>query len=114
MKGADVRCTVSEERQRHGIGLQVLRRPGGSIGNRQAGTDNGKRAKYAMGDVGEVHGAAFAMAEAPGTAHDFCHRAIHWRPHGQNDSVTAIGARHRVARSQDAATPNRYSFLPLT
>ncbi len=113
MEGADVHSPVSEEAQRDAAVAEVLGREGSAECDRQMGAHDREGSVGADGDVGEVHRAALAAAQAAGLADDLGKRAVGRCPHRQHRPVPAIGAEHRVSLAQGAAGPDDHGLLPL-
>src|SRR5439155_2350470 len=112
-EGADVRRAVAEEGDAHSTGPEVLRTERGTGGEGEMRADDGERAERADGEVGEMHRAPLAAAQALRLAEDLRHRPVERRAHREHRAVTAVRARHRVALAQRRARPDRHGLLPL-
>ena len=113
MEGADVRRAVAEEGDAHRTGPEVLRTERGTGGEGEMRADDGERAERADGEVGEMHRAPLAAAQALRLAEDLRHRPVERRAHREHRAVTAVRARHRVARAERGACADRHGLLPL-
>ena len=81
--------------------------------DRQMGADDRERSVGADGDVGEVHGAALATAQAAGLADDLGERPVGRRSHREHRAVPAVGAEHRVALAERPARADHHRLLAL-
>ena len=102
---------VAEEADGHvalALELGGQRRP---AGDRQPAADDAVGAQHPHREVGDVHGAALALAVAVGAAEQLGHHAPDVGALGDAVAVAAVGAGDAIARRQVRAHPDRDRLL---
>ena len=107
VEGADVGGAVAEERDRDLRRTPQLRGPGGAVGHRQVGADDGVRAEHPVVGLGEVHRAALGLADPGGPLHQLGQTALRRGAAGDGVVVAAVGGEDVVVRSQRCARAHR-------
>ena len=102
---------VAEEAHGHvapALHLGGQRRP---AGDRQAAPDDAIGAEHAHREVGDVHGAALALAIAVHPPEQLRHHAADVGALGDAMAMAPVGADHAVAHGQGRAHPDRHGLL---
>ena len=91
--------------------VAALRQARRADGQRRAAADDAVGAEHALGEVGDVHRAALALAEAVGAAVDLEHHALHVAALGDAVPVAAMRADDVVGVVEVLADADRDRFL---
>jgi hypothetical protein len=86
-----VGAAVAEEGHRHAPAALELGSQRGTGGERRAGTDDTVGAEHALLQVGDVHGAALALADAGLLAIDLGHHPVYVHTLGDAVAMAAVG-----------------------
>jgi hypothetical protein len=97
---------VADERDAHAAGLERLGRQRRAADQRRAAADDAVGTHHALGEVGDVHGAALAPAQALLAAEDLEHHAELVAALGDAVAVAAVRAGDVVAVVQVHAKPH--------
>ena len=111
---ADVRRAVAEEAERHLIRCRdTAPRSAGRWRSAGGAPTIANEPTTPTAHVGEVHGAALAAAEPVGLAEDLAEGAVERSAHGEDRTVPAVRAGHRVAVPQRGGGADRHRLLAL-
>ncbi len=102
---------IAEEGQGHLIGAAHFGREGRARRYHRRGTHDAVGPQRPHAGVGDMHGAALALAEAGALAEDLGHHPLEIGPLGQHVAVPAMGGGHVVAPPEGEAGPHRAGFL---
>src|SRR5205085_11875790 len=102
---------VAEERHAHPAGALELGGQGRPADQRRAAADDAVGAEHALGQVGDVHGTALAVAAARLAAVDLGHHLADLHALGDAVAVAAVGAGDGVAAVEIAADADRRGLL---
>ncbi len=111
--GALIGAAIAAEGRGDILLAQGLGGQGGAVAQGRAAAHDGVGAEHALVEVGDVHGAALAVAQAGGLAHEFLHHAHHVTALGDGVTVTPVGAAHHVVVGQQHAQPNGDRLLTV-
>ena len=112
MEGALVVGAVAEEGHHDLASLHLLRRQGSPHRDGNAAADDAVGAQIALGDIGNVHGAATAPAVARGLAEELGEHALHVGALGDAMAVAAMGGGDLVILGQRHADAGGARLLP--
>src|SRR5262249_11354383 len=104
--------TVPEETHGDTPRLIQLLAEGGPDRNGEPTADDAVGAKNALGEVGDVHGAAHAFADAGFLAPDLGHHGLRVAALAEKMAMTAMGARDPVGVLQLHADSGGHGLLP--
>ena len=108
---AAVQRPVAEEGDRDRVAPLDRHRVRGTHRDRDAGRDDAVGAQHADREVGDVHRAALAAAEAAGLAEQLVHHPFEAGALGQRVAVTAVRRGQPVRGGQVRADAGRHRFL---
>ena len=111
MKAAFVGRTIAKKGDRYLITAPVVGAKTGPHRHRDAAADNATGAQHANVKIGNVHGAAFALAIAGRLAKEFGHHAVKIAPFGDHMAMAAMGADDVIIVSQRGADPCPHRLL---
>ena len=100
-----------KERDRDAAGAERLGGQRRAGGKRQSAADDPVRAEHALVDIGDVHRAALALADAGGLAHQLRDHAVDIDTLGDAMTVAAVRAGDVVAIGEVTADADRDRFL---
>src|SRR5262245_29769128 len=103
MERALVCSSFTEEGHTHLVPSEDAAREARTGGERKARSDDRVRAKDALARIRDVHGAAFALAEAGRLTEKLCHGTVHVGALGQTVAVTAMRGRDPIVLAQRRA-----------
>ena len=106
-----VGAAVADETDRHAAGLQDFRRQRRAADQRTAGPDDAVRPQHAFGEVGDVHRAALAPAQAFAASEDLQHHRIGVAALGDAMAVAAMGRGDDVTVVEMQADADAGRFL---